>query len=285
MICRYFSRFLILSGDEINATISGLPSVGLADLFYGNLDCSPCRASRKVIRDLRPIGDRFVVGRNEIRAPTAATGPVRQLAVEKSSIKPQRRRDAESFSSLFILVLQTTPMSDDVTETISASPRLGGEFDLAVRENRKLTFPVQKSNKSRLYGKLRYWWCWFAAGALLLVVGARRRFSLDHQPADLALSGRTLGRKDVASGVRCEGQGHRSREPRPDGQQYVFASNHRSYLDTATLFRYAGKRMGLVAKKELLKAADPRAGDGICEHHRDRSLESRACSSIDGKSP
>ena len=38
-------------------------------------------------------------------------------------------------------------------------------------------------------------------------------------------------------------------------------SNHRSYLDTATLFFYAGKKMGLVAKKELLKA--PVFGQGL----------------------
>ena len=45
------------------------------------------------------------------------------------------------------------------------------------------------------------------------------------------------------------------------GRQYVFVSNHRSYLDTATLFRYTGKRMGLVAKKELLKV--PVLGQGM----------------------
>lgn len=44
-------------------------------------------------------------------------------------------------------------------------------------------------------------------------------------------------------------------------EQYVFISNHRSYLDTAALFRYAGKRIGLVAKKELLKA--PVLGQGM----------------------
>lgn len=44
-------------------------------------------------------------------------------------------------------------------------------------------------------------------------------------------------------------------------RSYVFASNHRSYLDTATLFFYSGKRMGLVAKKELLKA--PVLGQGM----------------------
>lgn len=43
------------------------------------------------------------------------------------------------------------------------------------------------------------------------------------------------------------------REHIDEKKSYVFASNHRSYLDTAALFRFAGKRMGLVAKKELLK--------------------------------
>lgn len=45
------------------------------------------------------------------------------------------------------------------------------------------------------------------------------------------------------------------------GKSYVFISNHRSYLDTAALFRYSGKRMGIVAKKELLKA--PVLGQGM----------------------
>lgn len=44
-------------------------------------------------------------------------------------------------------------------------------------------------------------------------------------------------------------------------QAYVFASNHRSYLDTATLFFYTGQKMGLVAKRELLKA--PVLGQGM----------------------
>ncbi len=45
------------------------------------------------------------------------------------------------------------------------------------------------------------------------------------------------------------------------GVNYVFASNHRSYLDTATLFAYVGRRVGLVAKKELLKV--PVLGQGM----------------------
>ena len=40
----------------------------------------------------------------------------------------------------------------------------------AIRENKKLTFPLQKSNKSRVIGKLRYWWCWFAASIMLLFI-------------------------------------------------------------------------------------------------------------------
>jgi hypothetical protein len=45
-------------------------------------------------------------------------------------------------------------------------------FQEAVQENKKLIFPVEKSNKSRVIGKLRYWWCWTAAAAMLLFVAA-----------------------------------------------------------------------------------------------------------------
>ncbi len=46
-----------------------------------------------------------------------------------------------------------------------------------------------------------------------------------------------------------------------EGRSYVFISNHRSYLDTAALFFFAGKKMGLVAKRELLKI--PVFGQGM----------------------
>ncbi|MGI8494222.1 MAG: 1-acylglycerol-3-phosphate O-acyltransferase [Pyrinomonadaceae bacterium] len=35
-------------------------------------------------------------------------------------------------------------------------------------------------------------------------------------------------------------------------QSYVFVSNHRSYLDTAMMFAYTTKKMGVIAKKEML---------------------------------
>lgn len=152
-------------------------------------------------------------------------------------------------------------MPEDTNENNSASPLLGGELDLAIRENRKLTFAVEKSNKSRFVGKLRYWWCWFVASSLLLFVAApaliflwiiNRRLWL----YPLALWGAETWLRACGANVKVIGA-----ENLKDGQSYVFVSNHRSYLDTAALFRYAGKRIGLVAKKELLKV--PVLGQGM----------------------
>jgi 1-acyl-sn-glycerol-3-phosphate acyltransferase len=143
----------------------------------------------------------------------------------------------------------------------SATQRLGGEFELAIRENKKLAFPFEQSNKSRFYGKIRYWWCWFVASVMLLVVGLpsllflwliNRRLWL----YPIALWGAETWLKLCGAKVKVIGL-----ENLDANEQYVFISNHRSYLDTAALFRYAGKRIGLVAKKELLKA--PVLGQGM----------------------
>lgn len=61
-------------------------------------------------------------------------------------------------------------------------------------------------------------------------------------------------------GVKVEVEGLEHLE---EGRQYVFISNHRSYLDTAALYVYAGRRIGLVAKKELLKVPIFGYGMGI----------------------
>jgi 1-acyl-sn-glycerol-3-phosphate acyltransferase len=45
----------------------------------------------------------------------------------------------------------------------------------------------------------------------------------------------------------------RGKENLEKNQSYVFISNHRSYLDTAMMFAHTGKKMGVIAKKELLK--------------------------------
>ncbi len=130
-----------------------------------------------------------------------------------------------------------------------------------IAQNQKLTYPVKKSNKSHLAGKIRYWWSWFVAGSLLLLIATpaliflsliRRRFWL----YPLAKWGAKTWLR--ACGAKVKVTGLENIDP---GRSYVFASNHRSYLDTATLFFCAGNKMGLVAKKELLKV--PVLGQGM----------------------
>jgi 1-acyl-sn-glycerol-3-phosphate acyltransferase len=52
------------------------------------------------------------------------------------------------------------------------------------------------------------------------------------------------------SGMKVNLRGRESLDP---DQSYVFISNHRSYLDTATLFAFVGRRIGMISKKEVLK--------------------------------
>lgn len=128
-------------------------------------------------------------------------------------------------------------------------------------ENTKLTFPVKEHNKSRVLGKLRYWWSWFVAGTLLLLIAAPSMIFLSLINRRMWLfplckwGARTWLK---ACGARVTVTGQENVDP---NRSYVFASNHRSYLDTATLFFYAGQKMGLVAKRELLKV--PVLGQGM----------------------
>lgn len=135
------------------------------------------------------------------------------------------------------------------------------DIALAIRENKKLTFPVHESNKSRLSGKLRYWWCWFVAGFLLLVVGIPSLIVLGIINRKMWLYpiarwGANMWLKACGAKIKVTGLEHL-----PEGESFVFISNHRSYLDTATLFFYTGRKIGLVAKKELLKV--PVLGQGM----------------------
>jgi 1-acyl-sn-glycerol-3-phosphate acyltransferase len=52
------------------------------------------------------------------------------------------------------------------------------------------------------------------------------------------------------SGARVSVRGLEQLDPR---RSYVFIANHRSFLDTAALFCFAGRRIGVIAKKELLR--------------------------------
>jgi 1-acyl-sn-glycerol-3-phosphate acyltransferase len=132
---------------------------------------------------------------------------------------------------------------------------------------------------SRLAGRIRYWWSLFVAGALLLLFG----------PLAL-LNAWITGRREAVypwaefgarnwlrlSGVKVRVTGKELLDPK---QAYVFISNHRSYLDTATLFLHTGRRIGLLAKKELLKVPILGYGMGyvnvmaIDRSNRERAIE------------
>ena len=101
--------------------------------------------------------------------------------------------------------------------------------------------------------RLHYWWSLFVAGALLGILGppillvawlANKR--------DLVYPVALFGARAWLrlSGVRVKVRGLDLLDPK---QTYVFVSNHRSYLDTAAMFIYTGRWIGLLAKKELLK--------------------------------
>lgn len=109
--------------------------------------------------------------------------------------------------------------------------------------------PRQRS----LIRKLHYWWSLTVAGALLLflappiliVAWLVNKHDLVYP---VALFGARAWLR--LSGVRVRVHGLELLDPK---QTYVFVSNHRSYLDTATVFVYLDRRIGLLAKKELLK--------------------------------
>ena len=104
-----------------------------------------------------------------------------------------------------------------------------------------------------LAGKLWYWWSLSMAAMLLLLLGpivlpaawiAGRPYWVYPSARFGACNWLRL------SGVRVCMRGREHLDP---AQTYVFVSNHRSYLDTAALFYYPKPRMGVLAKKELLK--------------------------------
>jgi len=101
--------------------------------------------------------------------------------------------------------------------------------------------------------RLHYRWSLFAAGALLGLLGPPilviswlvKKHYLVYPWARFGASAWLR-----VSGVRVNVKGLELLDPK---QPYVFVANHRSYLDTAAMFIYTGRRIGLLAKKELLK--------------------------------
>jgi len=127
--------------------------------------------------------------------------------------------------------------------------------------------------------RLHYWWSLLVAAMLLLIFAPpvllvawlTRNHDLVYPWAFFGARNwlRLSGMK-----VRVVGKQHVDAN-----QTYVFISNHRSYLDTATLFAYAGPRIGVLAKKELLKVPILGYGMGyvnvmaIDRSNRDRAIQ------------
>ena len=132
-----------------------------------------------------------------------------------------------------------------------------------------------------LAGRLRYWWSLFVAAMLLLILGPPVLFVswLARHKHWVYPWARWGGRQWLRlSGARVEVRGREHLDPK---ESYVFVINHRSYLDTATAFCYLGRRIGLLAKKELLKVPILGYGMGYVNIMAiDRSNRARAIETV-----
>ena len=135
--------------------------------------------------------------------------------------------------------------------------------------------------RPRLGGRLRYWWSLSMAGLLLLILGPPVLLVawLARHKEWVYPWGNWGGRQWLRlSGAKVSVRGREHLDP---NQSYVFVSNHRSYLDTATAFCYLGRRIGILAKKELLKVPILGFGMGFVNIMAiDRSNRQRAIETV-----
>jgi 1-acyl-sn-glycerol-3-phosphate acyltransferase len=131
----------------------------------------------------------------------------------------------------------------------------------------------------RIIGKLLFAWSWFIAGALLLVFAPPvLLIGILFKRQDWIYWWANWGARNWLrlTGVKVNVRGREHLDPK---QTYVFVANHQSYLDAAPLFAFTGRRMGMVAKKELLNAPILGYGMGfvnviaIDRSNRDRAVE------------
>jgi 1-acyl-sn-glycerol-3-phosphate acyltransferase len=134
----------------------------------------------------------------------------------------------------------------------------------------------------RIFRRIHYWWSLFVAAALLLIFAPPVLFAAwvtgNHELVyPWALFGARNWLRLSGAKVHVTGCEHLE-----SNQTYVFISNHRSYLDTAALFVYTGRRLGLLAKKELLNVPILGYGMGFVNVMAiDRSNRERARQTVD----
>ena len=127
-------------------------------------------------------------------------------------------------------------------------------FSEALIKNEKIVFPgnFNTEKPSKLSGKLRYYFSLSILGFFFaflmppIMLIARIRGDREYAYPFAAWGARAWLRW---SGMTIKARGQENLQ---SDQSYVFISNHRSYLDTAMMFAYTGKKMGVIAKKEML---------------------------------
>jgi 1-acyl-sn-glycerol-3-phosphate acyltransferase len=127
-------------------------------------------------------------------------------------------------------------------------------LSLEIEQNNKIVYePKNFNTQSRFLGKLRYLRGMSAAAAMFIFVALPVMViaKIFNRPAML-YPWCDWGAKTWlwACGAKVKVHG---KENLDDKKSYIFVANHRSYLDTATMFSFTGRRMGFVAKKELAK--------------------------------
>lgn len=150
--------------------------------------------------------------------------------------------------------------------------------------NEKIVFPVKNTTKgvSKFTGLLLYYWSLSVVAMLFLfVMPPVMLYAEIFGNRGLAYPWARWGGKTWLrlSGMKIKVRGKENLSPK---ESYVFISNHRSYLDTAMMFCYTGKKMGVIAKKELKKL--PIAGkfmDYVNVLAIDRSNPERARATMD----
>jgi 1-acyl-sn-glycerol-3-phosphate acyltransferase len=124
-------------------------------------------------------------------------------------------------------------------------------------------------------------WSWFVAGLLLLFFAPPALvLGILFKKQDWIYWWANWGARNWLrlSGVKVNVIGREHIDP---NQTYVFVANHWSYLDAAPLFAFTGRRMGMIAKKELLNAPILGYGMGFVNVIAiDRSNKDRAVQSL-----
>ncbi|HJR06674.1 MAG TPA: lysophospholipid acyltransferase family protein [Pyrinomonadaceae bacterium] len=164
------------------------------------------------------------------------------------------------------------------SNTAANAPRTSTDR-AATLQQRRAQSNIKANADASLRGRLHNWWILFVAAMLLLIFGppvlfVARLAGRREWVYPTALWG---GRQWLRlSGMRVCVRGLELLDPK---ETYIFTANHRSYLDTATLFCHLGRRIGLFAKKELLKVPILGFGMGfvnimaIDRSNRERALE------------